>query len=595
VLEYTNTETVDVPGDAALTDAVAANARAAGDTPVFSRKGADGWRPVTARQFADEVSALARGLVAAGVEAGDRVGVLARTRYEWTLADYAVWTAGGVAVPIYETSSAEQAEWILGDSGAVAVVVETAEHAATVESVRDRLPALRHVWQIDAGDLDRLAGSGGGVAEAELADRRARLGADSLATIIYTSGTTGRPKGCELTHGNLIYVGMLAPTLIPGMQESDASTLLFLPLAHVFARIIQVSCVQNRVRLGHTSDLTELLGDLGSFRPTFLLAVPRVFEKVYNGARHKAHAGGKGAIFDRAERVAVAWSRAQDARSAGLALRLQHRLFDALVYGKLRAAMGGKVQWALSGGAPLGERLGHFFRGIGVTILEGYGLTETTGPTSASSPGVLKVGSVGRPTAGTSVRIAESGEIVVKGPQVFRGYWKNPEATAEVLRDGWFATGDLGELDEEGNLRITGRLKEIIVTSGGKNVSPALLEDRLRAHPLVSQCMVVGDGAPFVGCLITLDPDGAAQWLERAGRPVDTPLAELATDPEIRAELQRGVDQANAAVSKAESIRAFAVLPVEWTVEGGELTPSLKLKRSVVRKEFAGDIERLYT
>jgi long-chain acyl-CoA synthetase len=363
----------------------------------------------------------------------------------------------------------------------------------------------------------------------------------------------------------------------------------------VFARIIQVSCVQNRVRLGHTSDLTELLGDLGSFRPTFLLAVPRVFEKVYNGARHKAHAGGKGAIFDRAERVAVAWSRAQDARSAGLALRLQHRLFDALVYGKLRAAMGGKVQWALSGGAPLGERLGHFFRGIGVTILEGYGLTETTGPTSASSPGVLKVGSVGRPTAGTSVRIAESGEIVVKGPQVFRGYWKNPEATAEVLRDGWFATGDLGELDEEGNLRITGRLKEIIVTSGGKNVSPALLEDRLRAHPLVSQCMVVGDGAPFVGCLITLDPDGAAQWLERAGRPVDTPLAELATDPEIRAELQRGVDQANAAVSKAESIRAFAVLPVEWTVEGGELTPSLKLKRSVVRKEFAGDIERLYT
>jgi long-chain acyl-CoA synthetase len=595
VLEYTNTETVDVPGDAALTDAVAANARAAGDTPVFSRKGADGWRPVTARQFADEVSALARGLVAAGVEAGDRVGVLARTRYEWTLADYAVWTAGGVAVPIYETSSAEQAEWILGDSGAVAVVVETAEHAATVESVRDRLPALRHVWQIDAGDLDRLAGSGGGVAEAELADRRARLGADSLATIIYTSGTTGRPKGCELTHGNLIYVGMLAPTLIPGMQESGASTLLFLPLAHVFARIIQVSCVQNRVRLGHTSDLTELLGDLGSFRPTFLLAVPRVFEKVYNGARHKAHAGGKGAIFDRAERVAVAWSRAQDARSAGLALRLQHRLFDALVYGKLRAAMGGKVQWALSGGAPLGERLGHFFRGIGVTILEGYGLTETTGPTSASSPGVLKVGSVGRPTAGTSVRIAESGEIVVKGPQVFRGYWKNPEATAEVLRDGWFATGDLGELDEEGNLRITGRLKEIIVTSGGKNVSPALLEDRLRAHPLVSQCMVVGDGAPFVGCLITLDPDGAAQWLERAGRPVDTPLAELATDPEIRAELQRGVDQANAAVSKAESIRAFAVLPVEWTVEGGELTPSLKLKRSVVRKEFAGDIERLYT
>jgi long-chain acyl-CoA synthetase len=594
VQEFSSPATIDVPRSATVPDAVFVNARQAPERVAFSRKVGGSWEAVTSREFAEQVTALAAGLAAAGVQPGDRVGILSRTRYEWTLADYAIWAAGAVGVPIYETSSAEQAEWILGDSGAVAVVVETAGHRSLIDSVRDRLPALRHVWEIDAGDLADVAASGSGTSEQELADRRSGIGADSLATIIYTSGTTGRPKGCELTHGNLLYVGMVAPTLIPGMALDGSSTLLFLPLAHVFARIIEVGCVQNGVRLGHTGDLTELLGDLGTFQPTFLLAVPRVFEKVYNGARHKAHASGRGAIFDRAERVAVAWSKGLDSGGAGLGVRLQHKLFDALVYTKLRAAMGGHVAYALSGGAPLGERLGHFFRGIGVTILEGYGLTETTGPSTCSAPDTLRMGTVGLPTPGSAVRIGEYGEIQVRGPQVFRGYWHNPEATAEVLRDGWFSTGDIGELDAEGHVRITGRIKEIIVTSGGKNVSPAVLEDKLRAHPLVSQCMVVGDDRPFIGCLITLDAEALPGWLEGRGRPADTPVADLVNDPEVVAEIQSGVDAANKQMSTAESIRSFAILPVEWTEQGGQLTPSLKLKRSVVMKEFAAEVEKIY-
>ncbi|RBY89237.1 long-chain fatty acid--CoA ligase [Blastococcus sp. TF02A-30] len=592
--EYSSPATFQVPPTAALADVVTEHARTSPDTVRFSRKVGGSWTPVTSREFADQVDALARGLVAAGVQAGDRVGILSKTRYEWTLADYAIWTAGAVAVPIYETSSAEQAQWILSDSGAVAVVVETAAHRELVESVRDRVPDLREVWVIESGDLDAVAAREADVPAGELAVRRDGLSGDSLATVIYTSGTTGRPKGCELTHGNFLYVAELAQQLLPDMRSGDGSNLLFLPLAHVFARIIEVACVQAGVRLGHTGDLAELLGDLGTFQPTSLVAVPRVFEKVYNGARQKAHAGGKGAIFDRAERVAVAWSRAQDTGGAGIGLNIQHAVFDKLVYGKLRAAMGGKVTTSLSGGAALGERLGHFFRGIGVTILEGYGLTETTGPATVSGPDSLKIGTVGRPAPGSAVRIADLGEIQVRGPQVFRGYWKNPDATAEVMRDGWFATGDVGTIDDEGYVTITGRIKELIVTSGGKNVAPIVLEDRLRAHPLVSQCMVVGDGRPFVGCLVTLDAEALPAWLESKGRPTGTPIADLVDDPEIRAEIQAGVDAANKQVSKAESIRSFAILPVEWTVEGGQLTPSLKMKRSVLMKEFAGEVEKIY-
>jgi long-chain acyl-CoA synthetase len=594
VQEFSTPPAFEIGPTAALSDAVTDRAAVEPDHVAFSRRVNDEWQAVTSREFADQVGRLARGMIAAGVQPGDRVGILSKTRYEWTLADYAIWTAGGVGVPIYETSSAEQTQWILSDSGAVAVVVETAAHASMVESVRERLPELREVWQIEDGHLDYVASHAAEVPESELATRRAGVNTDSLATIIYTSGTTGRPKGCELTHGNLLYVAELAPAVIPAMGAEDASSLLFLPLAHVFARIIEIGCVQNGARLGHTGDLTQLLADLGTFQPTFLVAVPRVFEKVYNGARQKAHAGGKGAIFDRAERVAVAWSKAQDTGGPGLGLTLQHKLFDVLVYGKLRAAMGGKVEYALSGGAPLGARLGHFFRGIGVTILEGYGLTETTGPSTVSGPDALKVGTVGRPAPGSAVRIAEHGEIQVRGPQVFRGYWNNPTATAETMRDGWFATGDIGVIDAEGYVTITGRIKELIVTSGGKNVSPAVLEDKIRAHPLVSQCMVVGDNRPFIGCLITLDAEALPGWLESKGRPTDTALSDLVADPEVLAEIQAAVDAANKQVSKAESIRSFAILPVEWTVEGGQLTPSLKLKRSVVMKEFAGEVEKIY-
>ena len=592
--EFSTPEAVTVAPTAALTDAVQERATRTPEQALFSRKIDDRWSPVTAKEFATEVAELAAGLVAAGVQAGDRVGLMSRTRYEWTLCDYAIWTAGAVTVPIYETSSAEQLEWNLGDSGAVGIVLETGAHAAQLEQVRDRLPDLRGVWQIDADGLRDLATAGRDVPEAELEARRASVTADSLATIIYTSGTTGRPKGCELTHRNLLTVCRAPRVLLPELFDGNGSTLLFLPLAHVFARFVQVACIESGARVGHTADIKNLLADLGTFSPTFLLSVPRVFEKVYNGAKSKAHAGGKGAIFDRAEAVAIAWSKALDDGRPGLGLRLQHAVFDRLVYGKLRTAMGGRIAYAVSGGAPLGARLGHFFRGIGVTILEGYGLTETSAPSTVNLPADIRIGTVGKPLPGTTIRIAEDGEILVRGDQVFRGYWHADAATAEVLRDGWFTTGDLGELDGDGFLRITGRKKEIIVTAGGKNVAPAVLEDRLRAHPLVSQCMVVGDQRPFIGCLVTLDGEALPGWLAAHGRPEGTSAADLADDPELRAELQAAVDEANRAVSQAEAIRSFVVLPHDWTEEGGQITPSLKVKRAVVLAQHADQVDALY-
>ena len=592
--QFATPEAVTVGATAALTDAVQEGATRSPDAVLFARRIGERWTSVTAKEFATEVSALAAGLVASGVQAGDRVGLMSRTRYEWTLCDYAIWTAGAITVPVYETSSAEQVQWNLGDSGAVAVVVETADHAAQVESVRDRLPDLRSVWQVDAGDLDALASSGRHVPDSELAARRATLTPESLATIIYTSGTTGRPKGCELTHRNLLTVCRAPRAMLPELFDGTGSTLLFLPLAHVFARFVQVACVESGSRMGHTADITHLLPDLASFSPTFLLSVPRVFEKVYNSAKAKAHAEGKGRIFDRAEAVAIAWSEALERGRPGPALRLQHALFDRLVYRRLRAAMGGQVQYAVSGGAPLGARLGHFFRGVGLTILEGYGLTETSAPSTVNLPTKIKIGTVGTPLPGTTIGIADDGEVLVRGDQVFRGYWHGEAATAEVLRDGWFATGDLGALDADGFLRITGRKKEILVTAGGKNVAPAVLEDRLRAHPLVSQCMVVGDQKPYIACLITLDAETLPAWAERHGRPASTPAADLVDDPELRAELQKAVDDANLAVSKAESIRRFAVLPEDWTEQGGQITPSLKLKRAVVMAEHAQEVEALY-
>ena len=592
--EYSTPTVLEIPDDASLLDAVARNAQSDPDSVVFTRRVDGRWAPVTAKEFATEVAALAAGLVAAGVQAGDRVGLMSKTRYEWTLCDYAIWTAGAVTVPIYETSSAEQVQWNLGDSGAVAVILESPAHQATYDEVAGQLPDVTTVVQIDAGGLEELAASGRDVPESALAERRTTLGVDSLATIIYTSGTTGRPKGCELTHGNLLGTGRSASIVLPELFNDQGSTLLFLPLAHVFARLIQTACVESRARMGHSADIKNLLADLGTFKPTFLLSVPRVFEKVYNGSKQKAHGDGKGKVFDAAEATAIAYSEALEKGRVSPVLKAKHAVFDKLVYSKLRAAMGGQVAWAVSGGAPLGARLGHFFRGIGVTILEGWGLSETTAAGSVNTPANIKIGTVGRPSPGVTIRIADDGEILMAGENVYRGYWHNPTATAETVRDGWFHTGDIGELDDEGFLRITGRKKELIVTAGGKNVAPAVLEDRLRAHPLVSQCMVVGDQKPYIACLITLDAEAVGPWLKGKGRDEGTPVADLVDDAELRAELQGAVDEANKAVSKAEAIRKFEVLPVDWTEEGGQMTPSLKLKRSVVMKEFSAEVEALY-
>ncbi|SNT52439.1 long-chain acyl-CoA synthetase [Asanoa hainanensis] len=583
-------------GDAAnLTDPVWDNAVEAPDAVQFRRRRGGEWLDVTCGQFRDEVVALARGLVAAGIQPGQRVGLMSRTRYEWTLVDYAIWSVGAVTVPVYETSSAEQVRWMLEDSGAVALFVETDAHALLVAGIRADLPDLAEVWRIESDDLDQLRERGATVDAAVIEEQRRTSTADDIATIIYTSGTTGRPKGCVLTHRNLLSDIANAVPVLPDLFHQGGSTLLFLPLAHSFARLIQIGMVHARATMGHLPDTKTLVADLQDFQPTFLLSVPRVFEKVHTGAKQRAAASGKGAIFDKAEQVAIAYSTAMEGSGPGLALRMQHALYDKLVYGKLRAAMGGKCTRAISGGAPLGARLAHFFRGIGVTVYEGYGLTETSPAIAANLESATRIGTVGRPLPGVTVRVADDGEILVKGPLVFKEYWRNPTATAEVRGDdGWFATGDLGELDDDGFLSITGRKKEIIVTAAGKNVAPAVLEDRIRAHYLVSQAMVVGDRQPFIAALVTIDPESLPRWLESMGLPADTSVADLRTDEKLRAEVQSAVDDANKAVSHAEAIKEFRILPADFTEATGELTPSLKVKRSVVIKTHQAEIDEIY-
>ena len=597
--EFSLPALAEIPAAANLASSIFRRAAEQPQAVMLRRPAADGsWQDVTAGQFKAEVVAVAKGLVATGIEVGDRVALMSHTRYEWTLIDYAIWTAGAVTVPVYETSSAEQAEWILSDSGARAAFVETAGFQDMIGGFRDRLPELSQVWRIER-DLDGLRAAGADVGDEVITERAAAAKASDLATVIYTSGTTGRPKGCELTHENLLadvrnaFSGPLAT-----MTETvGASTLLFLPLAHVFARIIEVGCIDGGIVLGHCADLGALLPALASFRPTFILAVPRVFEKVFNSAEQKAVGERKGAIFGRAANVAIAYSRSLDEPGRpALGLRAQHALFDRLVYGKLRAALGGQTRYAMSGGAALTERLGHFFRGAGVTVLEGYGLTETTGAATVNHPDRVKIGTVGLPLPGVTIRIAEDGEILIRAVNVFPGYWRNEAATKEVLtEDGWFRTGDVGELDEEGFLRITGRKKEMIVTAAGKNVAPAVLEDRLRSHGLISQCMVVGDGKPFVAALITLDPEAFELWKQRHGKPADASIAALRDDPDLAAALQSAVDDANLAVSRAESIRKFRILDVDFTQEAGQLSVKLGIRRSVLLKDFAADIDALYS
>jgi len=596
VLEFSVPPVATIRDATNLTDPVWDNADQAPHVAQFARREGGQWRDVTCAEFRDEVSALARGLIAAGIRPGDRVALMSRTRYEWTLIDYAIWACAAVTVPVYETSSVEQVAWILSDSGAVACFLEDDAHARAVEAARDGIAGLREVWSIDGGDIAGLIARGADVDSAEIAARRAALHADDIATIIYTSGTTGRPKGCVLTHRSM-YADIA--NAIPGLDNlfhEGSSTLLFLPLAHSFARLIQIGVVAARVRTAHSADIKNLVADLGAFRPTFVLAVPRVFEKVYNGARQRAHADGKGAIFDRADRVAVAYSEALDTPGGpGLGLRAMHKVFDRLVYHRLRAALGGRCTAAISGGAPLGTRLAHFFRGIGVTVYEGYGLTETSPAAAVNLQGATRLGTVGRPLPGVTIRIADDGEILIHGDLVFQGYWNNPEATAEALDpDRWFHTGDLGSLDDDGYLAITGRKKEIIVTAGGKNVAPAVLEDRLRAHELISQCMVVGDGKPFVAVLVTIDEDAWPAWLSAHGLPEGATVADMREDPTVRAAIQGAVDEANKAVSSAESIRKFRILARDWSEQTGEITPSLKVKRNVVSKEYADEIAAIY-
>ena len=567
------------------------------DHVVIQRLVDGSWTDVTCAQVADQVRATALGLIAEGVQPGDRVAILSATRYEWPIVDFAILSIGAVTVPIYETSSAEQVRFVLSDSGAVAAFAETDAHFEEIERLKAELPALRHVYSIDGsrpGALDELARIGGGTDPAAVTARLEAVKSADVATLVYTSGTTGRPKGCELTHSNLLHEMRGAKACFPALLDKGEKLLVFLPLAHVLARAITIAAFANKVTLGFTSDVKNLVPILGVFTPTLVVSVPRVFEKVYNTAEQNARDGGKDKIFAAAAATAIEWSEAKATGRPGLLLNLKHALFDRLVYGKLRAALGGNCRAAISGGAPLGARLGHFYRGVGVTIYEGYGLTETSAAITVNRVADVKVGSVGKLVPGNAMRLADDDELLVRGGVVFGGYWQNPAETDAAFTDGWFHTGDLGAIDDDGFLTIVGRKKEIIVTAGGKNVAPALLEDRLRAHPLISQAMVVGDAQPFIAALITVDPEAFPGWKQRNGKDASATVGDLATDPDLLAEVDLAVKDANQAVSHAESIRKIRILPVDFTEETGELTPTLKVKRKVVAEKFAADVDALY-
>ncbi|HET6300833.1 long-chain fatty acid--CoA ligase [Microbacterium sp.] len=587
-----------VPADpqANVTDLLVERLKATPDRALFAVPEGEGWRDITTAEFHRQVIALAKGFVAAGVEPGDKVGFVARTTYDWTLVDFALFFAGAVMVPIYETSSASQIQWILTDSGAVACIVESPDHAARLDEVRADVPLIRSAWEMHRGDLDKLIEQGRDVTDEEIERRRSIANGSDIATLIYTSGSTGRPKGCVITHSNFVELSRnSAKALREVVEYPGASTLLFITTAHVFARFISILNVHAGVKTGHQPDTKQLLPALGSFKPTFLLAVPRVFEKVYNSAEQKAEAGGKGKIFRAAAHTAIEHSKLQqEGRKVPLGTRIKFKLFDKLVYSKLRTAMGGNVVYAISGSAPLGERLGHFFHSLGVVILEGYGLTETTAPATVNLPTKSKIGTVGPVLPGVGIRLAEDGEIEVRGINVFKEYWRNPEATAAAFDGDWFKTGDLGSFDEEGFLTITGRKKEIIVTAGGKNVAPAALEDPIRANPIVGQVVVVGDQKPFISALVTLDPEMLPTWLANNQLPADMSLAEAAANGAVRAEVQRAIDEANKRVSRAESIRKFTILSTEWTEASGHLTPKMSIKRNVILADFADEIEEIY-
>ncbi|MEY4320336.1 MAG: hypothetical protein RLZZ471_277 [Actinomycetota bacterium] len=578
-----------------ITDLLVDRAAKTPNLPLFALESDKGFQNVTALQFLNEVKSLAKGLIASGIQPSQTVAIMSRTRYEWTLVDFAIWFAGGITVPIYETSSASQMEWILSDSDSVALFAENIEHVQRFEQIKASVPLVRSVMTFENGDLEELKRRGKEISDELVEQRRKISKLNELATIIYTSGTTGKPKGCELSHRGFVELSKNATIDLSDVIVEGRSTVLFLPLAHVFARFVEVLCVHGGIRIAFQPDSSQVAVTFEKFKPEFILAVPRVFEKVYNSAEQKAEASGKGDIFRRAAAVAIAWSEALDTkRGPSTKLALQHFVFDKLVYKKIRAAMGGKLQYVISGGAPLGSRLGHFFRAIGVIVLEGYGLTETTAPATISRPATLKIGKVGQPLPGTGMKIAADGEIWTNGHNIMLGYWRNEKATAEVLQDGWFATGDIGTIDEDGYLAITGRKKELIVTAGGKNVAPAVLEDPLRAHPIIGQAVVIGDNLPFVSALISLDPEMLPIWLKNHGGDNTLSLTQAAKLPLVIAAIQNAIDEVNSQVSKAESIRKFVIIDRELNEASGHLTPSLKIKRNVVVADFATAIDEIY-
>lgn len=604
--EFTVPPMAAAPLVGGLADVVFDHAEEDPDRVALGRKDASGqWRDVTAAAFRDEVLALAKGLIAHGVRFGDRVALMSRTRYEWTLFDLALWTVGAQSVPVYPTSSAEQVLWMLHDAEVSAVMVEHEDHAMTIASVIDRLPGLKRLWQLDAGAVSELTDAGADVEDEVVHRHRRAVTPESVATVIYTSGTTGHPKGCVLTHANFMFETdtMVARwrSVFHSKPGDEAATLLFLPLAHVFGRMVEVAAIRGRVKLGHQPELSAraLMPDLVSFRPTFILAVPYIFEKVFDAARRKAEAEGRIGPFDKAVDIAVKYAEALEARAFGTGpgpsagLRMQHQFFDKVVYKKVRDAMGGRIRHAMSGGSGMERQLGLFFGGAGVTVYEGYGLTESTAAATANPPERTRYGTVGLPIPGTTVHIAEDGEVWLHGGNVFGGYLGDPKATDAVLREGWLATGDLGSLDEDGYLTITGRKKEILVTSGGKSVSPTGLEERVRAHPLVSQCIVVGNDRPYIAALVTVDQEAVDHWLGMQGRAPLKP-EELVRDPGLEMEVRRAVVAANTAVSQAESIRTFRILALPFSEEHGLLTPSLKLKRRAIETAYAAEVDALY-
>lgn len=587
---------VDTAANESITDLLLNRVRKTPNIPLFAIEKTPGvWTDVSAKDFHEQVKDLAKGFIAAGIRPGDAVGIMSRTRYEWALVDFALWFAGAVSVPIYETSAPAQIEWVLSDSDAVALIIENSEHQKRFESIKAMVPSVKKVWKLEDDSLVKLVADGKDISDDQFEKARASLNLDSLATIIYTSGTTGKPKGCELLHRGFVDLSKNAMLELPEVVKEGTATVLFLPLAHVYARFISILCVHAGIKVGHQPDTTNVAAAMQSFHPDFLLAVPRVFEKVYNSAEQKAEAGGKGKIFRKAVQVAIDYSRGLDKKGGpSLLLKVEHKLFDILVYKKLRAAMGGKVKYAVSGGAPLGERLGHFFRSIGLIVLEGYGLTETSAPAMIGRATDAKIGKVGRVLPGCAVKIADDGEILLKGSNVLRGYWKNPEATKATMEGDWFKTGDIGELDDEGFITITGRKKELIVTAGGKNVAPTALEDPLRASPIIGQAVVIGDQRPFVAALLSLDPEMMPVWLANNGQPSDLTLSQAAKNPRVLQELQKAVDEVNSTVSNAEAIKKFEVIDSELSEKSGHLTPSLKIKREAVTRDFAPIIEQIY-